>query len=157
MTRNNLDDHISWLLNNIALSKPVTIGFPTPTTGTSSFSVDVVSQSQSASQQTTSSQVDSGQCAAAAAAVAGGLGSRHVRGVEARGGAVQETSEVIRVDETMGRLTSTSKPKKPSLVSKAARQLPTPASGEAASNQAQSFGKLLPQNDGCTECVAEPF
>lgn len=123
MTRNNLTDHLSWLLNNITLCQPTTPPFST--TVSPEYPQIQFSQLQTASVPVPTSrsrQRDTNNLRNRASA--------EVNGLRVRGNAVQDTEEVVAVDGNMGRLTSTTKSKKPSLFSKQ-EQLPTPDSGDA--------------------------
>ena len=123
MTRNNLDDHLSWLLHDISLVKPTTPPLP-PTSHQSQTEISRLPVH-------TNSQRDSViDLSSGSFATAGLQASFTVNGSEGRGDATQEIEEVTWEDGNMGRLTSASKSKKPSLVSKP-RQLPTQVPGLA--------------------------
>lgn len=121
MTRNNLADHLTWLLRNTSLSKPTTTVFPS----------NNECSSLEASQSQPRSSVNGSQALPALlpdsdlehkpqVAV-----SRNPDGQSAAGNVLEETTEATLDNWNMGRLTSTSKSKKPSLVSRL-EQLPTP-------------------------------
>lgn len=128
MTRNNLADQLSWLLSNIALSTPPARAYPPP--GDISFSKDSQSsnpiggRSQAASSSTISSQTVTDRRAGP---------SSNVISLTGVGEDIVDTTQVIKVDDdNMVRLTSTSKSKRPSLISQAHNPLPTPlGTGEA--------------------------
>ncbi|KAM5355881.1 hypothetical protein ACJ41O_002527 [Fusarium nematophilum] len=123
MTRNNLAEHLSWLLNDQARFKPATPSFPT----CSDASQTRLSQSQQSDSQGRPSLqpepsirpeggTQSNDDASTTSNGRGGLGTR-----------LRDTDQVILEDNTMARLMSSSKPKKPSLVSRP-QQLLTPSS-----------------------------
>lgn len=122
MTRNNLSSHLSWLLKNVALSKPTAREFPT-TSDTSSFRFSQ-SQSQAAdaptanlSQATTAStSADKRLSQVQASGSSNGLPKRE---------ASQDKEVVVLEDDSMGRLSLSTKPKKTSLLSQNG-QLATP-------------------------------
>ncbi|KAI1067977.1 hypothetical protein LB507_004706 [Fusarium sp. FIESC RH6] len=122
MTRNNLAEHLSWLLNDQARSKPVTPSFPL----CNDSSQAVLSQSQRSDSQTRQNlqpvtSVSSGDHLQLRRDASNGQG-----GLDPR-----QTDPVVLDDEddedTMGRLVLSSKAKKPSLVSRP-QQLLTPTS-----------------------------
>jgi bloom syndrome protein len=123
MTRNNLGDHLSWLLRNVALTKPATTTFPCiedRSSGESSNSQLSVSSGGSQPRPPLRQAVD-----------AQALPQQH-RGSDSAlanqaGDVLQGNPGAGLEDGNMGRLTSTSKSKKPSLVSRRG-SLPSPAS-----------------------------
>ncbi|KAL9489130.1 hypothetical protein ACSS6W_001407 [Trichoderma asperelloides] len=131
MTRNNLSGHLSWLLLNVALSKPTPREFPT-TSDTSSFRFSQ-SQSQSAdapatnlSQATTAStSADKRISQVQASGSSNGLPNRE---------ALQDKEVVVLEDDSMGRLNLSTKTKKTSLLSQNG-QLATPLTTEPQTKQ----------------------
>lgn len=120
MTRNNLADQVAWLLRNTSLSKPTTLSFPS-NNGLSSSGLSQTSsynflrdseanrpsrpQSQSLSSSDTVSQPLYPTLPSA-------------RSLTTARNATSITAEEPLEDGNMGRLTSASKSKKPSLVSR---------------------------------------
>ncbi|KAH8737198.1 hypothetical protein BGZ61DRAFT_377933 [Ilyonectria robusta] len=130
MTRNNLADHLPWLLNNLALPKPSTLTFPSASDGSQSGPSQ--SQSHSSDTQEVGSETivdleDGPFPTHSAPDRSNGLGRTST--------ALRDTDQVILVEDTMARLTSSVKSKKPSLVSKPQQQLLTPASTKHRSLQ----------------------
>lgn len=123
MTRNNLAEHLSWLLNDQARSKPVTPSFPVCTdssqTGPSQPQHSASQVRQNLQPVTFFSSGDSSQSRRDASNGRGELDRRSWQ------------TDPVRLDDddedTMGRLVMSSKAKKPSLVSKP-QQLLTPTS-----------------------------
>lgn len=138
MTRNNLADHLSWLLQNFALSKPTTPSFPRATEASlSGLSQSQHSDSSGPRHNVCRSHTNQGE--------AGNQDNSFSRGIDGSGkprSALQVTEQVTTGEDNMGRLTSTTKSKKPSLVSKQTLLL-TPASttGNARSNQTDPQGR----------------
>lgn len=140
MTRNNLTDHLSWLLNNFTLLKPTTVPFPSAS--------DAPLSSNSQSQISDSSERRRNNPRTTL-----GTQNANVAGAQARNGSngsgrpatLQDSDQVILVEDTMARLTSTTKSKKPSLVSKQ-QQLLTPCSttgnGRSSIRDAQAKSPL---------------
>ncbi|KAF4955377.1 hypothetical protein FSARC_11863 [Fusarium sarcochroum] len=126
MTRNNLAEHLSWLLNDQARSKPATPSFPSCTDSSqiglsqSQHSDSQARQSRQAAPSVRPEDVPQPRDDASNTSNGrGGLGSR-----------LRLTDQVILDDDdddTMGRLMLSSKSKKPSLVSRP-QQLLTPSS-----------------------------
>ncbi|PTB42992.1 hypothetical protein M441DRAFT_25099 [Trichoderma asperellum CBS 433.97] len=132
MTRNNLSGHLSWLLLNVALSKPTAREFPT-TSDTSSFRFSQ-SQSQSAdapaanlSQATTASTSTDKRISQVQA-------SGSSNGLPKREEALQDKEVVVLEDDSMGRLNLSTKPKKISLLSQNG-QLATPLTTDPQTKQ----------------------
>ncbi|EWZ91704.1 bloom syndrome protein [Fusarium oxysporum f. sp. lycopersici MN25] len=124
MTRNNLAEHLSWLLNHQACSKPVTPSFPV-CSDSSQISLPQSQHSSSQARQnirTTTS--DRPEVVTRGRSDASGTSN----GRAGLGPISRQTDQVIFDDEedAMGRLVLSSKAKKPSLVSKP-QQFPTPS------------------------------
>ncbi|KAK2136955.1 hypothetical protein NOF04DRAFT_1391327 [Fusarium oxysporum II5] len=124
MTRNNLAEHLSWLLNDQACSKPVTPSFPV-CSDSSQISLPQSQHSSSQARQnirTTTS--DRPEVVTRGRSDASGTSN----GRAGLGPISRQTDQVIFDDEedVMGRLVLSSKAKKPSLVSKP-QQFPTPS------------------------------
>ncbi|WKT39212.1 hypothetical protein QSH57_001031 [Fusarium oxysporum f. sp. vasinfectum] len=124
MTRNNLAEHLSWLLNDQACSKPVTPSFPV-CSDSSQISLPQSQHSSSQARQnirTTTS--DRPEVVTRGRSDASGTSN----GRAGLGPISRQTDQVIFDDEedAMGRLVLSSKAKKPSLVSKP-QQFPTPS------------------------------
>lgn len=122
MTRNNLADHLAWLLHNTSLSKPTTPVFPS-NSDPSSFE-EPQSQPRGSLNRPhtrTNSFADSDLEFKPHDAA-----PENANGLSTAGNALEDITEATLGDWNMGRLTSTSKSKKPSLFSKL-DQLPTPA------------------------------
>lgn len=124
MTRNNLTEHITWLLQNAALAVPPPPSFP----GAS----DPGSLEASQSQRSHPVSCPQSQSSLARVPLSGGgtaldgpAGSAHLS--TRRGNDLPDTSEVTVEERKMARLTSTTKPKKSLLVSQLPQQLPTPS------------------------------
>ncbi|PNP47420.1 hypothetical protein TGAMA5MH_01239 [Trichoderma gamsii] len=148
MTRNNLSGHLSWLLKNVALSKPTAREFPT-TSDTSSFRF---SQSQAAdtpaanlSQATTAStSADKRTSQVQASGSSNGLPKREE--------ASQDKEVVVLEDDSMGRLSLSTKPKKTSLLSQNG-QLATPLTTdpETKSRLNEPLKSSVLKQDGSSE------
>lgn len=127
MTRNNLADHLIWLLRNTSLSKPTSPAFPS----NSDPSSLEFSQSQSQSQSQSRSSLQNSQSRSNTQSNPSARTSSretvpgNAHGLSTAGDALEDICEVKLEDGTMGRLTSATKAKKPSLLSK--DLLPTPA------------------------------
>jgi bloom syndrome protein len=126
MTRNNLADHLSWLLRNVALTKPATTTFPC--TGDRS-------SGESSNSQLSTSSGGSQPRPPPRQAVDAQTQPRQHRGSDSAlsnsaGNVLHGNPAAGLEDGNMGRLTSTSKSKRPSLVSRQA-SLPSPASTTA--------------------------
>ncbi|KAH7328641.1 hypothetical protein B0I35DRAFT_473324 [Stachybotrys elegans] len=143
MTRNNLSDHLSWLLQNIPLSKPTTVGFPSHSDVSLSEAprnrvngsarthleppnslVSVTTKVKSKSQEP---------------------GSQGADGLESKACSVQARAPTVSEPEDMGRLTSTTKSKKPSLLSK------TEDVTSSASKSSVWRHPSMPAKDGATQ------
>ncbi|KAF4459666.1 bloom syndrome [Fusarium albosuccineum] len=123
MTRNNLAEHLSWLLNDQARFKPATPPFPS-CSDASQAGPSQSQRSDSQGRQTFQSEPsirtrDGSQSNNDASNTSNGRGGL--------GGGLRDTDQVTLEDEAMARLMSSSKSKKPSLVSRP-QQLPTPLS-----------------------------
>ncbi|XEU98028.1 hypothetical protein FSHL1_003315 [Fusarium sambucinum] len=122
MTRNNLAEHLSWLLNDQARSKPATPSFPV---------CNDSSQADLSQPQHSGSQVR--QTSQPVTSISIGDDPQSIRDASNGRGApdrrLRQTDPVILDDDedTMGRLVLSSKAKKPSLVSRP-QQLLTPTS-----------------------------
>ncbi|GAB0133651.1 pre-mRNA processing RNA-helicase [Epichloe bromicola] len=130
MTRNNLADQLSWLLSNIALSKPPVRALPSP--GENSFPRNSQSfNSNSGGSQSKSSVTISSKTVADRRAVS----PNNVISLTGWGEDIVDTPQVIEADDdNMVRLTSTTKSKRPSLISQPYNPLPTPSgTGETGS------------------------
>ncbi|UKZ55111.1 hypothetical protein TrVGV298_008928 [Trichoderma virens] len=131
MTRNNLSGHLTWLLKNAALSKPTAPQFP-QTSDTASFHF---SQSQSTnggraadfSQATTLS-------AGADRRIHQAQESGSSNGPPKREEVSQDTEVAVLEDDSMGRLSLSTKSKKPLLLSQNG-PLATPSSADSRSKQ----------------------
>lgn len=124
MTRNNLADHLTWLLSNVALTKPPVQAFP----GASDPTSLEASQSQNLQAPARSQAQLSSRSAPAIGATAPNRPSRAANDSAGRGNDLLATHDEVIVEEhSMGRLTSTTKPKKPLLVSQQPQQLLTPS------------------------------
>ncbi|KPM38976.1 ATP-dependent DNA helicase hus2/rqh1 [Neonectria ditissima] len=124
MTRNNLADHLPWLLSDLALPKPSTLPFP-PTNDASQSGLSQSQPSETPGLQETRPEPpfhieDKKRPQTAASSRTNGLGERST--------ASRDSDEVVVVEDNMARLMSSVKSKKPSLVSKPPPQLLTPAS-----------------------------
>ncbi|KAL7924297.1 hypothetical protein ACQKWADRAFT_287922 [Trichoderma austrokoningii] len=130
MTRNNLSGHLSWLLKNVALSKPTAREFPI----TSDSSPFRFLQSESAdtpaanlSQATTAStSADRRTSQVQASGSSNGLPKREE--------ASRDKEVVVLEDDSMGRLSLSTKPKRPSLLSQNG-QLATPLTSDPETKQ----------------------
>lgn len=121
MTRNNLSGHLSWLLKNVALSKPTAREFPT-TSDTSSFRF---SQSQSADTPVANFSQATTASTSADKRISQVQASGSSNGLPKREEASQDKEVVVLKDDSMGRLSLSTKPKKASLLSQTG-QLATP-------------------------------
>lgn len=130
MTRNNLTDHLSWLLNNVSLTKPACRPLPR---------VDALARDFS-SQVQPSPPLTSSQSQASYRAAPSNLNVPVLARAD-----VGEVEEVSAVQDNMGRLASSGKSRKASLVSQQAA-IPTPRSlvSESTGNGAnrRSFAGL---------------
>jgi hypothetical protein len=131
MTRNNLSGHLSWLLKNVALSKPTAREFPT-TSDTSSFRF---SQSQSQSADTPAANLSQATTASASTdkRISQVQVSGSSNGLPKREEALQD-KEVVLEDDSMGRLNLSLKSKKTSLLSQNG-QLATPSINDPETKQ----------------------
>ncbi|KAF5656928.1 hypothetical protein FHETE_10727 [Fusarium heterosporum] len=127
MTRNNLAEHLSWLLNDQGCFKPATPSFPV----CSDSSQAALSQSQHSDSQARLSLQTSTSFRNEDALRSRGDASNTTDGRGGLGPISRQTDQVIldddENDDTMGRLMLSSKAKKPSLVSRP-QQLLTPSS-----------------------------
>ncbi|KFA70426.1 hypothetical protein S40285_00649 [Stachybotrys chlorohalonatus IBT 40285] len=115
MTRNNLSEHLSWLLKNIALSKPDIPAFP----GALDTSLTLESSQPRILQppeDIRSSTIDVTQPRNRRNPPLSAVSEPN--GTEGRGRAVLDQDVVTIGTDNMGRLTSTTKSKKPSLLSR---------------------------------------
>lgn len=128
MTRNNLSGQLTWLLKNVALSKPTVPEFP-QTSDTASFHF---SQSQS----TNGRAADLSQATTVSAGV-----DRRIHQVQEAGSSngppkreevSQDTEVVVLEDDSMGRLSLSTKAKKYLLLSQNG-QSATPSSADSRS------------------------
>jgi hypothetical protein len=123
MTRNNLADQLSWLLRNVALSKPPQQTFPCASdTSSSNLSQSSSIQISSGSQPRSFSNTNSQTTVHPRALVSNNASDPSVWGVD-----FVDTPQVTVVDDSMVRLTSTTKSKRPTLVSQPQQHLPTPS------------------------------
>lgn len=112
MTRNNLADHLTWLLNNFSLSTPRQVDLPTPAglylgASDASDSIPPPTNSQALRRQEKPSSSNKSQT----------LSSLSVNGLRERSGHEPPARDSAQLSQdNMGRLTSTTKSKKPSLV-----------------------------------------
>ncbi|KAL6902631.1 hypothetical protein GGI43DRAFT_402371 [Trichoderma evansii] len=127
MTRNNLSGHLSWLLKNVALSKPTAREFPT-TSDTSSFRFSQ-SQSQSADAPTANLSQATTTSASTDKRISQVQASGSSNGLPKREEALQDKEVVVLEDDSMGRLSLSTKSKKTSLLSQNG-QLPTPLTAD---------------------------
>lgn len=154
MTRNNLADHLSWLLSNSTKPAiPILPHVADPSSSGPSRSqlsegavAEAVFAAKSSQKQTKSAQFEEWL-------EPKGHGSAGPAGV------LDDKDEVIRLDGNMARLTSSSKSRKPLLVSRP-QQLLTPASTtapeHAARAQARSLGiasRFLLDQRGCSVLI----
>ncbi|KAJ4163414.1 hypothetical protein LMH87_005146 [Akanthomyces muscarius] len=113
MTRNNLADHLTWLLNNISLSTPRQLDLPTPT----GLYLGASDASDSIPPPSTNSQVLRRQGKPQSSHESQPLSSLPVNGLHERSGHEPPARDTAQLSQdNMGRLTSTTKSKKPSLV-----------------------------------------
>ncbi|KAK1244945.1 hypothetical protein MKX08_004574 [Trichoderma sp. CBMAI-0020] len=122
MTRNNLSGHLSWLLKNVALSKPTAREFPT-TSDTSSFRF---SQSQSADTPAANLSQATTASTSADKRVSQVQASGSSNGLPKREEALQDKEVVVLENDSMGRLNLSMKSKKKTLLSQNG-QLATPS------------------------------
>ncbi|KAJ6783555.1 hypothetical protein PWT90_07709 [Aphanocladium album] len=113
MTRNNLADHLTWLLNNVSLSTPRHHDLPTPT-GLYLSASDI---SDSIPPPSTNSHVSKRRETPQTSQRPQILSNPPVNGLHERNGQQPPIRNSAQLSQdNMGRLTSTTKPKKPSLV-----------------------------------------
>lgn len=126
MTRNNLAEHLSWLLNE-AHPQPTTTPFPSLSDASQSgFSQSQPSYSQGRHSSTSTSTPSSGTESRSRQT---GDASNSLNGIGDLGAGLWEADQVTSEDEAMARLMSSSKSTKPRLVSKPRQQqLLTPTS-----------------------------
>jgi bloom syndrome protein len=142
MTRNNLEDHLAWLSQNVALSKPTAIQFPPARDPASlGFSQSSVETGSPGSQAEPISRPQRAQPGVDRVTTAPGTTNASIPSTHT----CQVTTEepIARVIE-MGRLTSSSKPHRPSLVV-AQPPLPTPTSTNGPRRLEQAYTSLLEQ------------
>ncbi|KAL6827299.1 hypothetical protein J3E69DRAFT_333585 [Trichoderma sp. SZMC 28015] len=113
MTRNNLPDNIAWLLKNAALSKPTAPQFP-QASDTASFRF---TQSQSTNGRTADLSQETTVSAGSDRRINQSQGSWSSNGPPKREEASQNTEVVVLEDDSMGRLTLSTKSRKPVLLS----------------------------------------
>lgn len=141
MTRNNLADHLTWLLNNVSLTTPPVVELPPINLFTRDDSNSFPSQLL-------------GTTVARGPASTGSQGQLQQQNSLNRAG--HGTTVIVNVTEdtdcwqdsgsTMGRLTSTVKSKKPSLISQP-NHLPTPDSTvHSGTRMATALGKSCALN-----------
>ncbi|POR36598.1 ATP-dependent DNA helicase hus2/rqh1 [Tolypocladium paradoxum] len=123
MTRNNLADHLTWLLSNVALTKPPVQAFP----GASDPTSLEASQSQNPRVPARPQTQPSSRSGPGIGVTALNRPSRAANDSAGRGNDLLVTHEVTVEEHSMGRLTSTTKSKKPLLVSQQPQQLLTPS------------------------------
>ncbi|PNY22659.1 ATP-dependent DNA helicase hus2/rqh1 [Tolypocladium capitatum] len=123
MTRNNLADHLTWLLNNVAVTKPPIQPFPRASDPTSLEA----SQSQNQRAPSRSQTQYASRSGPVIGVTAPNIPSRAANDSAGRGNDLLVTHEVTVEEHSMGRLTSTTKSKKPLLVSQQPQQLLTPS------------------------------
>lgn len=137
MTRNNLADHLTWLLNNVALSKPHKHQLPTPTDlylgDLDTFDSEEPPQKAPSRNPNFKESQSQKNNKLRHAPAAHGL---------AQGDTPQDIEEEVEVvHENMGRLTSTTKSKKPSLVFQS--EIASPASTSSNSRDAKASADRL--------------
>ncbi|KAL6698534.1 hypothetical protein J3F84DRAFT_363141 [Trichoderma pleuroticola] len=113
MTRNNLPDNIAWLLKNAALSRPTAPQFP-QTSDTASFRF---TQSQSTNGRTADLSQETTVSAGSDRRANQAPGSWSSNGPPKREEASQNTEVVVLEDDSMGRLSLSTKSRKPVLLS----------------------------------------
>ncbi|RDA85187.1 hypothetical protein CP532_2388 [Ophiocordyceps camponoti-leonardi (nom. inval.)] len=129
MTRNNLAEHLTWLMSNVSSTKPAVQTFPAP--GAHAPSQPPQSQTSTAS--------------APRSRAAEPINRGRTCDLDPRGDGLTVSRANTVEARSMGRLTSTTKSKKPLLVS---QQLPTPsATGDERAKQ-QQRGGLAAQDAG---------
>ncbi|RCI15173.1 hypothetical protein L249_6880 [Ophiocordyceps polyrhachis-furcata BCC 54312] len=129
MTRNNLAEHLTWLMSNVSSTKPAVQTFPA--SGAHAPSQPPQSQTSTAS--------------APRSRAANSTNRGNICDSDPRGDGLTASRENTAGARSMGRLTSTTKSKKPLLVS---QQLPTPcATGDERATQQQRAG-LAAQDAG---------
>ncbi|KAF5624195.1 uncharacterized protein FTJAE_10327 [Fusarium tjaetaba] len=123
MTRNNLAEQLSWLLNDQACFRPVTPSFPLCSDSSQISLPQSQHSSSEARKNVRNTTSDRPEVATRGRSDASGTSN----GRAALGPILRQTDQVIFDDEedAMGRLVLSSKAKKPSLVSKS-QQFPTP-------------------------------
>ncbi|KJZ78332.1 hypothetical protein HIM_02370 [Hirsutella minnesotensis 3608] len=122
MTRNNLVEHLSWLLNNVASTRPAAHAYPTPSESISQIS----SQTRRAALDPESQSQTAASAGTEPARPSNPPPREHRERID-RGDDLIVTHETVVEARSMGRLTSTTKPKKPLLVSQIPQQLLTPS------------------------------
>ncbi|PHH78195.1 hypothetical protein CDD80_7217 [Ophiocordyceps camponoti-rufipedis] len=125
MTRNNLAEHLTWLMSNVSSTKPAAHVFPAPSQ---------LSQAPPPTRSQTSQTSTASRSRAPDPVDFPPVGDPEVIG---HGLSVSRQSTVeAHSGSSMGRLTSTTKSKKPLLVSQLPQQLPTPsATGDERARQ----------------------
>lgn len=127
MTRNNLPDNIAWLLKNAVLSKPTAPQFP-QTSDTASFRS---TQSQSTNGRTADLSQET-TVSAGSDRRTNQAQSWSSNGPPKKEEASQNTEVVVLEDNSMGRLTLSSKSRKPVLLSQnVQREAPSSADGRS--------------------------
>lgn len=124
MTRNNLADHLSWLLNDLSLPKPTTPQLPTTADGSQSAPARSQSWDSSLARQVgLEDQKNTEERNLQKRAT-----SNKPNGLESSSRNAQHLDLLTATENSMARLTSSGKANKPGLVSKPQQQLLTPAS-----------------------------
>ncbi|KAL7932788.1 hypothetical protein V8C35DRAFT_306785 [Trichoderma chlorosporum] len=130
MTRNNLSGHLTWLLKNATLSKPSALEFP-QASDTASFHL---SQSQSTNGRAASLSQATTLSAGTDRRRPQAQESGNSNGPPKREEISQDTEVVVLDDDSMGRLSLSTKSKKPLLLSQNG-QLATPSSADSRSKE----------------------
>ncbi|KAJ3495437.1 hypothetical protein NLG97_g3399 [Lecanicillium saksenae] len=133
MTRNNLADHLTWLLNNVSLSRSLHRDLPTPT----GLYLSASDTSDSIPPPSTNSQVLRRQEKIQTLQRPQTLSSLPANGLRERNGQEPPARDLAQLSQdNMGRLTSTTKSKKPSLVFQQSENT-TPKSSASTSHDAR--------------------
>ncbi|OAA48702.1 QDE3 protein [Metarhizium rileyi] len=134
MTRNNLADQLSWLLSNVALSRPRLQISPCSGDGAP------LSRSQTSSVQTAAGSYDrsSSNAGSQTNTRLRNLASNNAVDLTGWGEDFVDTPRVTVASDSMVRLTSTTNSKRPTLVSQTPQHLPTPSATGDSRSKARS-------------------
>ncbi|KAF3346311.1 ATP-dependent helicase SGS1 [Verticillium dahliae] len=146
MTRNNLGDHLAWLLSNVAITKPTCPSYPQSLSLSQSQLKPASFETKSTLSNIAVKRAHSAPNEIAAAAHANDTPKHTVR----------DPGGAPNAHEDMAKLMSASKPHKPSLLSKN-QQLPTPDPSTSAGGALQRAYKAQLEEQHAGHSLRSPF